>query len=191
MGVISRPQFGRGLETALNETGREWSRVWDYSIATNFNVGGRPKWKKTRRGGNPLRDTARLSNSIIVKSRQAGRGVVEIVASTNVPYARIHQFGGTIRPTNAKMLAIPLTKEAKEKSPRNFGRDLFVLKSTEEGKATLCESIKVGKKQKVKVIAHYILLKSVKIEARPFIVVQTQDNRVLKELFGVKLRASV
>ncbi|GHU75675.1 hypothetical protein AGMMS49992_20110 [Clostridia bacterium] len=43
-------------------------------------------------------------------------------------YAAIHEFGGTITAKNVKNLAIPLTKEAKQKSPRDF-TDAFVIVS--------------------------------------------------------------
>ena len=68
---------------------------------------GRP-WKKSARvksrGGKTLTDSARLRNSTtqIATARQVQRG-------TNVIYAAIHQFGGTITAKKAKALkfAIP------------------------------------------------------------------------------------
>lgn len=56
-----------------------------------------------RGGGQPLRDTGRLSRSIT--SAVIGNAAV---VGTNVIYAKTHQFGATIRPRSAGALAIPL-----------------------------------------------------------------------------------
>lgn len=64
--------------------------------------GGKP-WQPTRRGGAILRDTGRLAASI-TSSASASQARI----GSNVIYAGIHQAGGTIRPVNAKALAIPL-----------------------------------------------------------------------------------
>jgi phage virion morphogenesis protein len=59
-------------------------------------------WKKSRRaeeGGRTLTDTARLVQSITHKV--AGKSVM---VGTNLIYAAIHQFGGTIRPRRGKYL---------------------------------------------------------------------------------------
>jgi phage virion morphogenesis protein len=60
-------------------------------------------WKPSRRatneGGQTLVDSTRLLKSI---NYQAGAQAVSI--GTNVLYAAIHQFGGTIRPKTAKAL---------------------------------------------------------------------------------------
>ena len=79
------------------------------SVKRNFEEGGRPKWKPSKRatgqGGQALSDTGRLRNSIT--SLVSGK-VVEI--GTNVMYAPFHQFGThgyIIRPRTKKALNIP------------------------------------------------------------------------------------
>lgn len=62
------------------------------------------KWKKSRRaekkGGVTLQKSRRLFKSLI------GKATATMAAwGTNVVYAGIHHFGGTIRPKNAKALA--------------------------------------------------------------------------------------
>mgnify|MGYP000005465406 FL=1 len=64
-------------------------------------------WQKANRGGQTLVDTARLRNSF--DKRVSDRTVS---AGTNVIYARIHQFGGTIKPKRAKVLAFNIGGEA-------------------------------------------------------------------------------
>lgn len=43
-----------------------------------------------------------------------------VTIATASKYARPHQYGTTIRPKNAQALAIPISKEAQGRSPRDF-----------------------------------------------------------------------
>jgi len=52
--------------------------------------------------GQPLRDTGALQRSI-----SSSATADHVAVGTNLKYARIHQFGGVIRPKNKKMLAFP------------------------------------------------------------------------------------
>lgn len=72
------------------------SAIMRESVVENFNAGGRPKkWEESARaskqGGKTLVDTGNLRNSI-----NASSGNNFAKASTNVKYAAIHNFGGTI-----------------------------------------------------------------------------------------------
>lgn len=73
---------------------------------------GRVRWYMTQIG---LVDTGRLRNSIAGQSERVVGGVRGTIG-TNVKYARIHEYGGTIRPRNARALAIPITPQAKRLS---------------------------------------------------------------------------
>lgn len=70
------------------------------AVSENFLQGGRPKWLG-KWDGTPskLQDTGHLRDSI---SRAFDD--TSAVVGTNVIYAGIHQFGGTIRPKKAKAL---------------------------------------------------------------------------------------
>lgn len=81
------------------------------SVVKNFETGGRPRWKPSRRavqqGGQTLVKTGRLMRSITAK---AGKDSVSI--GTNVIYAAIHQLGGrtgphVIEPKRKKALRTP------------------------------------------------------------------------------------
>jgi phage gpG-like protein len=108
-------------------------------------------------GSVPLRDTGVLMASI--------HGTVEgnaVVVQTTHPAAPVHNFGATIRPTKAKKLAIPLTREAKRAgSPRRFPRKLAVRPTRKAGTLLMFEAGKVGTGQ-------FLLVDSVTIPARPF-----------------------
>jgi len=61
------------------------------------------QWAKPKyRAGQALTDTARLRRSIRSVADKEG-----VTVGTNLKYARIHQFGGTITAKNAPFLAIP------------------------------------------------------------------------------------
>ena len=73
------------------------------AVMQNFADGGRPSWLGIKyREGKPLVDTGTLRGSISEDS-----GNEHAMVGTNLIYAAIHNFGGTIRPRNAKALAIP------------------------------------------------------------------------------------
>lgn len=72
-------------------------------------------WKKNRRGGQTLARTGILKRSFTTYTYGNTAAV-----GTNVPYARIHQYGGVIKPKRGKYLAIPINKKAEGNSPRDF-----------------------------------------------------------------------
>lgn len=90
--------------------------------------------------------TAHLSgptgpNSLSVRSGNLRRSIktetgingntvtLEGYVRNTAPYARIHEFGGTVRPKRAKMLAIPLIRNTKTAlGPRNYPGRLFVVR---------------------------------------------------------------
>lgn len=71
-------------------------------------------WAPVARGGKPLVDTGRLRSSI---TYVAGKDYVRI--GTNVVYAAMHQFGGTVK---NKARAQPTTKGGKFKSREKAGK---------------------------------------------------------------------
>lgn len=170
----------------LNQAAKAWERDWDRSIILNITSGGRPTWTATGRGGAILQKTGRLRNAISVYTKNEGNGKYEFIAKVQgIKYARIHQYGGVIKPVNAKAIAIPLTPEASKKGPRDWpDGELIYVKS--EGKApTLCTQAKGNSKKKGykkgDMIAQYVLVKAVTIPGRPYLVVQKEDARLLKE----------
>jgi HK97 gp10 family phage protein len=102
--------------------------------------------------------TRTLARSIHVEPTKSTRTEAEATVGTNLEYAKIHEFGGTIVPRNAKALAVPISREAKLYAPRDFPGKLHVV--VKDGKAFL-----VGARGGV----HYALLKSVTLPARPYL----------------------
>lgn len=124
------------------------------SIVTNFNVGGRPvPWRPSKRvlksGGKTLVDLGILRSSFEIRSDDTSASV-----STNIAYAPIHNFGGSInRKPREGVLFFKKFKSGKRK-----GRTLF----SKEGKALF------GKK--ISFSGH-----SVTMPQREFMMVQEED----------------
>lgn len=91
--------------------------------------------------------------------------------NVNKSYAPIQELGGEIRPVDAKALAIPIHPDAKGKSPRDFD-DLVYIKR--DGANPLL--IREAGRGKNRVDLMYVLVKRVKIPARPFIRPAVYDN---------------
>lgn len=75
--------------------------VRDIQLHFRNSEGQNGTWKSVFRGGKPLQKTGALQQSI----SEAVRGDDTIEVGTNTRYARIHNFGGIIKPVNKKYLA--------------------------------------------------------------------------------------
>lgn len=202
--VVSVTQIGSAVKTAIGPAGtltpgpidvpeplgNRMALVLSGDMKNHFTRGSGPNgetWKPIRprpQGGDkPLLNTGKMRASITGIAEPHGAS-----AGTNALQANLHNAGGTIRPVNAKMLSIPLTREAvRAGSPRRFPRNLFVIKSR-KGNVLLVEAppkTKTGKVKKRKLnaseqtilaglgdtgglVPHYVLVRSVTIPARPF-----------------------
>jgi phage gpG-like protein len=123
----------------------------------------RPVKFRVRGAGKPLYDTGRLVASI--RARVQGS---TLTVGTNLAYAKVHQFGAVITPKKGRYLTIPLSVEAQRAgSPRRMnklhrrGRALFDAK---------------GK-------AHWALVLSVKIPARPYLGFGQKVIKQIRDVF--------
>lgn len=111
------------------------------------------KFARPSGGQKILRDKGLLMASISASVTEK-----TITLSANSPGARLHQFGGVIRPKRAKVLTIPVSKEAARiGSPRKFPRPLF------SARGGLCEH------KGEELVMHYRFASSVTVPARPFL----------------------
>lgn len=167
MGVLLAGDMRNHFQKSASPDGQAWA----------------PIKPRPQGGDKPLLNTGKLRNSITGRAEQHGAS-----AGTNAIQANLMNAGGTVRPVRAKMLAIPLTREAvRAGSPRRFPRNLFVIRSR-KGNVLLVEKpqrTKGGKLKKRKLNANeqtlagqydpggglvpqYRLVNSVTIPARPF-----------------------
>ncbi|MBA5778075.1 phage morphogenesis protein [Stappia sp. F7233] len=87
-------------------------------------------------------------------------GVRGTWGARDVAYARIHELGGTIRPVQAKFLAIPVSAEAERAgSPRRMGELAYA--QSLKGQPLLVDRNSGD--------VHWVLKTEVKIPARPYL----------------------
>lgn len=107
------------------------------------------KFPRPRGGNKPLLDTGMLRASVTGGSPEfrADTGLNYVSIGTVRPGANLMHAGGTVVPTKAKALAIPLTKDAvRAGSPRRFPRPLVMLWRTGAQSGALAEVKKPARK---------------------------------------------
>ena len=127
------------------------------SIRRNFIAGGRPAWRPLAGANNrsPLQGTGRLSRSV---RYQVIDNSVVVTAGEGIPYARIHQAGGTVHPT--------ITERSKKYFWAMFA-------ATGDPKWKWMALKKPGSKF------------NVQIPARPYMNVQPEDMQFVEEILGI------
>jgi len=94
----------------------------------------------------------------------AGKGRVAAGVFSDLEYAKIQDQGGTIFPKTVKHLAIPLSKKAGLRWPREWGKgELFMVRPKASGKLLLASG------SSGKLTFHYVLKKSVTIRGKEYI----------------------
>lgn len=127
-------------------------------------------------GGPPGTVTGNLRRSITATPAKNGRAVV----GTNARYARIHEDGGTLKPTTKQYLTIPVSVAA-AKMRANTGdlrtQNLTFRKGPNRGVAFLFRTTK-GKNARSELM--FVLKRSVRIPPRPFMrpAARNRDNQV-------------
>lgn len=120
-----------GVIRLLNKKGSKLSQVMRQSMIDGMRNFEAKIIKEQMRGGSGVKKVSgRLSGDWFI--RQSGSGAeFRVTLASPTKYARIHQFGGVIRPTTAKNLAIPVKGSASQgalaQGPRNTpGLKFFV-----------------------------------------------------------------
>ncbi len=104
---------------------------------------------------------------------------------TNAEYGPTHQYGATIRPKNAKFLAIPATKDAaRVGSPRRWKGEKLRFKFGKIG------GVAVTGPRLAEVVQYYFT-KQVVIPARPFMGINNAQADELAEMAGEFTRAAL
>lgn len=193
--AMSLPEFVADAKAAAGRVAasvaallRKFAVAATADLKQNMNAGVSPdgtpykplRFPRPRGGTLPLRDTGRLQGSI-----GAGPGHVEryqgdrVVVGTNLGYAAIHQYGGTIVPRRGKFLAIPATVEAQRaSSPLRFGGKLSPRIGPRGG--VLLSGVAGGKGG----VVQFYLAKMVRVAARPFVGVSRKLRDTLARIAG-------
>lgn len=139
-------------------------------VPLNFREHG-PGWPPVRRGGSPLIDTQRLRQSIsYVASNQ------DVVIGSRLPYAGIHNRGGTVRPRKGKYLAIPLVPplnptEGREGNPRKFP-NTFVKRSK-------AGNLLIFRRNGKGIEPIFLLVTSSRIKRRPYLIWKRENLEII------------
>lgn len=123
--------------------------------------------RKAARRKAPKGRTKQLSESIAAEVTVSTRDRCEVEVGTDIVYAAIQEFGGVIRPRNAKMLAIPLTGGARAAGTPRAGGKLRLIKS-KNGNLLLIDT--AGRPQ-------WVLKESVTIPAQPYLRPAFDENQ--------------
>lgn len=89
----------------MERVGRGMKADVDMNFRRGHGPDGGPWAPLKVRKGQPLRDTGRLQRSITWQA-----DATRVVIGTNLLYARLQQFGGTIKPNKGKYLVFPAGK---------------------------------------------------------------------------------
>jgi len=195
--VVHRPpdyakRIGAGLAPVMKKAAMYLQSSADKKIHSGISPANAPLTQEVKQGSQTLRDNSELMKSIAPHS-----GDLWADASTNLKYARIQQEGGTITAKNAKALFIPAGAETRKKmkrynawTPRSLisamkadGYDFFragrVFFACKKGRTL--KSGKEGKQGKEE-FALFIISRSVKIPARPFLYFDEKDDAYIFKL---------
>jgi phage gpG-like protein len=123
------------------------------------------RWQSSPPGQPPGTGTGNLRRSFAITPPQNGRAFV----TTSANYARVQEFGGTLRPTSKRYLTVPLNVRAK--AMRANTKDLrtqalSVIRSA-KGKLLLVRHKGRGRGQQIEPM--FLLTRSVTLPARPYI----------------------
>jgi len=193
--VVHRPpdyakRIGAGLAPVMKKAAMHLQSSALKKINGGIAPANAPLTQEVKQGSQTLRDRGELMQSIAPHS-----GNLWADASTNLKYARIQQEGGTITAKNAKALFIPagaktrtLMRSYGAWTPRSLisameadygffraGRVFFAYK-----KGRTLKSGKEGKGGKE--FALFIISRSIKIPARPFLYIDEKDREYLNKL---------
>jgi len=129
-------------------------------------------------GGKTLQDTGQLMKSLTYQLE--GDGVIKI-GSEGVPYAKVHQFGATIKAKKAQKLCIPATKETRKLTlTRNVREALEELKK-QGWKIWFTDKAIMGRKGKKESVLFY-RKEEVEIPARTFVYMTEGDWEEITEM---------
>jgi phage gpG-like protein len=104
---------------------------------------------------------------------------------TNLAYAAIHEFGGTIEPKNAKWLTIPF--EGVQGRARDYTDTFFRWKRGKEGQSLiLFQNVKGGEP-----IPLFVLVKKAEIPARPYLnpALKENEQEIVKRISETLVRS--
>jgi len=102
-----RQEVAKGVEKAAHKVRNEIVRTLSRKASGRGATPSAP-------GEPPAKDTGELGRSFYVDAKGVTNANPSARVATGNKYARIHEFGGTIRPVKVKMLPVPLNAAARK-----------------------------------------------------------------------------
>ncbi len=191
--VVKRlPDYAEALKGGLPDTMKKAAKYLRSSANRKINKGVAPEnaplTQKVKGGSKTLRDNNTMAASIAPHS-----GPLWADSSTNAKQARILQEGGTVTAKRAKALYIPAgpkTRAMIRKYNASSPGDL-ISKMEADGYEffyTKLSKVLFAKKKHGKPFLLFIVRRSVKIPARPFLYIDDNDERYLTNLIRAGVR---
>jgi phage gpG-like protein len=182
-GVVLQQSSARAFRTQSDPaTGTPWRPT------SGLTLGSRPGGGQD---GKTLQDTNLLFKSVVSAKPMVEKDSVSI--STNRPGANVHQTGrpAIIRPKRSKLLAIPMTREARKAG----GASQFWRRAEQSGRQVWIQKAKSGKLYIFATVSAnnadfapmFALKPFVKTVARPFIGTNADDRRKIADIFVVRI----
>ncbi len=161
-------------------------RIADYMVSStqrkiNSGIGpaNAPLTKAVKQGNRTLRDRGGLVSSLAPRSTKLRSEV-----GTQKKYARIQQEGGTIT-AKKSFLYIPASAKARTMSRRFGATPTACIRSMKNNGYTVWRqgrTLRARKGKRGKPFTLFVLKKSVKIPARPFLHIDKQDEVVIMKM---------
>jgi phage gpG-like protein len=133
-----------------------------------------PRGTASAIGGPPAMRTGLLAQRITYEVT----GPLLEVGTRDIRAAML-QYGGTVRPKSAKALTIPVSPEAYGKRARDFSNLVLIKPRMKDPESIGLLVRKKGRGKKETTEALFVLRRSAKIEARPFLAWKPQDKKYL------------
>jgi hypothetical protein len=104
-----------------------------------------------------------MARNVSVSANEGKAGeIAGVTVYSDLVYAAIQNYGGTIRPKRSKYLTIPLTQQARNRTAREWGKELRFIESKKGN--LLLATVKKRKGKDPQIVPQYLLRKSVEID---------------------------
>lgn len=193
---IKLPDVKKDTEALTKEIALYMKSQVQKHIKSNTPPANAPLTVALKKGSQTLKDNGHLMTSI-----SAGYSKHQAIVSTNLPYARLVNDGGTITAKNRKFLCIPASRKVKRDMLKVQGggkeskgliwkyldsmraKGYSVYRPYRKGTSTRANVI-MGKKKDKDAEALFILKTSVKIPPRPYMYLSDRELKQIDKMVG-------
>jgi len=197
-GIVKLDQYLKDITIGRQSSNRERDIFTHWVKNTLLSI-----LKRNASGGVLRKRTGRLSEAITSNLKLSGRfpnyKYSYDIKALRIPYGRILEEGGTIRPKNGEYLTIPFPGSEAEKvslrrktgkvSPLEWEGNLFVWTNKKSGKKLMCKVRQPGDFKSKKLVPMFILERQVTIKPTRWISISLEEaeGELLRQLSEYQL----